>query len=602
MTYLDKLVNYIVSTPYNTNAAVVKSLAERYAEEKASGKLPEGFEEIIEALDTPILGKVKENNDIETFEYLAHGTYTLAYEDAHGGTTKIATIMSGSTTYTNQLAISTDTDGTIFNGTGYMEKKRIGSSGTPSNLNTPDATNPAFCTGFIPCKAGDIVRMYNCRFKIANANIDSDIATYGHDIGGMRIAFFDANKELLEVNGWAYITETLMPEYMTIEADKDGFATEFIVNSSSAAYFRTSLIGEPTSAIITINEIVIDDATSDYDVGVYNNFIAQNIGTVGANKIGVYTNNGTRIGFIQIKQLAPPDIKQKLYSFGAISDIHLTYETANDDFQRALTYFNEVEDVAFTCIAGDLTSSGTEEQLQIYKDYVSTYSADTPVYAVSGNHDAYNSKVASLMEPYTGHPIYYSFEYNDDVFIMCGIYTSNTGTLFTTEELQWLYETLEANRNKRCFVFHHVRPQDGSGNAYGIYSFDIWGGTEQIVFESLMTHYKNAHQFHGHSHLKFYLQYGSDMANIDHIFGGWSIHIPSLAVPRDGDAAGASSRKEVYADSEGYVIDVYENGIHLRGRDFVKGEFLPIASYWLDTTIQPVLEKTYVDLTGTITT
>ena len=117
-----------------------------------------------------------------------------------------------------------------------------------------------------------------------------------------------------------------------------------------------------------------------------------------------------------------------------------------------------------------------------------------------------------------------------------------------------------------------------------------------------MHHYKNAHQFHGHSHLKFYLQYGSDIANIDHIFGGWSIHIPSLAVPRDGDPSGASSRKEVYADSEGYVVDVYENGIHLRGRDFVKEEFLPIASYWLDTTLQTVEAGTYTDPTGTITT
>ena len=62
-----------------------------------------------------------------------------------------------------------------------------------------------------------------------------------------------------------------------------------------------------------------------------------------------------------------------------------------------------------------------------------------------------------------------------------------------------------------------------------------------MVFESLMHHYKNAHHFHGHSHLKFYLQYGSDVANIDHIFGGWSIHSPSLAVPRDGDSSGASS-------------------------------------------------------------
>jgi hypothetical protein len=286
-----------------------------------------------------------------------------------------------------------------------------------------------------------------------------------------------------------------------------------------------------------------------------------------------------------------------LYSFGALSDIRLQYDTAQADFIRALRYMNNETDVLFTCVCGDLTQYGNPNEMEEYKSYVDTYSSK-PVYSITGNHDAQS---ADVIEQYTGHPLYYSFTQGNDVFIMLGIKGDSSGNLFTTAELQWLYETLEANRNRRCFVFHHVRPQDGSGNAFGIYNYDIWGGTEQTVFESLMHHYKNAHQFHGHSHLKFYLQYGSDIANIDHIFGGWSIHIPSLSVPRDGDPSGASSRKEVYADSEGYVVDVYENGIHLRGRDFVRGEFLPIASYWLDTTLKTIPAGTYTDSTGTIT-
>jgi hypothetical protein len=334
----------------------------------------------------------------------------------------------------------------------------------------------------------------------------------------------------------------------------------------------------------------------------YKDFIPENVALPGARRIGIYNSNGNRVGQIPLDTLTPPTVGQKLYSFGALADIHLQYDTAQADFQRALTYLNEAEDVEFTCIAGDLTANGTAPELEVYKTYVDTYSTDTPVYAIAGNHEGYNSGILDILETYTGHPLYYSFTHGNDVFIMCGIKSSAEGSLFTTAELQWLYETLEVNRNKRCFVFHHVRPQDGCGNAFGIYNYDIWGGTEATVFESLMRHYKNANQFHGHSHLKFYLQYGSDVANLDHLFGGWSIHIPSLAVPRDGDPSGASSKKEVYADSEGYVVDVYENGIHLRGRDFVKGEFLPIASYWLDTTLQTIPAGTYKDSTGTIVT
>lgn len=332
----------------------------------------------------------------------------------------------------------------------------------------------------------------------------------------------------------------------------------------------------------------------------YEDFILENVALPGVRRIGIYNRKGNRVGYIPLGFLALPDGK-KQYSFGALSDVHLQYDTAQADFQRALTYLNETEDVEFTCISGDLTSRGTADELAQYKSYVDTYSADTPVYSVTGNHDV-RSGLQNSISTYTGHPLYYSLAHGDDVFIMMGIQAETEGSLFTTAQLQWFYETLEANRNKRCFVFHHVRPQDGCGNAMGIYAYDIWGGTEATVFESLMHHYKNAHQFHGHSHLKFYLQKYADTANIDHLFGGWSIHIPSLAVPRDTNGAVDPSTVDVYSASEGYVVDVYENGIHLRGRDFVKGAFLPIASYWLDTTLQTVEAGTYSDSTGTINT
>ena len=56
------------------------------------------------------------------------------------------------------------------------------------------------------------------------------------------------------------------------------------------------------------------------------------------------------------------------------------------------------------------------------------------------------------------------------------------------------------------------------------------------------------------------------------------------------------------AESEGYVVDVYRNHIVLRGRDFAKGKFLPLAQYCIDTTFTPVAEGTYTDSTGTIHT
>lgn len=334
----------------------------------------------------------------------------------------------------------------------------------------------------------------------------------------------------------------------------------------------------------------------------YEDFIAANVALSKVRRIGIYDSKGNRAGQIPLGNLALPNPRKKLYSFGALSDVHIVYTTATSDFQKALTYLNDDIDVAFTCICGDLTDDGTAEQLAQYKAVVDEYSSDTPVYAIAGNHEAYDGTPVTTekIQPYTGQPFYYSFLHGDDVFIMCGCYTATAGNIFTTAELQWLYETLESNRDKRCFVFQHVFPWGDSGNPNDAYAYgDLFAGTQGDVFKSLMQHYKNTVFFHGHSHTKFYLQEVDEKANYSDALGYRSIHIPSLAVPRDIVGSGLSN---IYADSEGYVVDVYENGIHLRGRDFVKGEFLPIASYWIDTTLQTVEAGTYTDGTGTIVT
>lgn len=315
-------------------------------------------------------------------------------------------------------------------------------------------------------------------------------------------------------------------------------------------------------------------------------FIPQNKAPNNDAYIGVYDGK-TLVGKVKVNSLKMPSLGKKLYSFGALSDIHLQYNTAQADFQRALTYFNETEDVAFTCICGDLTDDGGATDFQTYADYVNTYSADTPVYEVTGNHDVQTTRATfDFLKPYTGHNLYYSFTQGDDVFIMFGMsgWASYTGEIFSTESLQWLYETLEANREKRCFVFQHCLRFDGSGKPYApAMTGDLLNNAKGNVFKSLMEQYPNIIWFHGHSHMKFDCQEDCSYANYDRMYGCHSVHIPSLSVPRDY-ANGEYSYK--YAESEGYVVDVYKNHIVLRGRDFANEKFLPIATYCIDTTSQ----------------
>lgn len=340
-------------------------------------------------------------------------------------------------------------------------------------------------------------------------------------------------------------------------------------------------------------------------ISKFEDFITQNVAPLNAKRIGIYNYKGERVGGFGLSNLRISNIGKKLYSFGAISDVHLQRVTAKEDFQRALMYFNNDNDVLFTCICGDLSESGYAEQLAEYKQCVNSY-ANKPIYAISGNHESYGGlDITNVIETYTGKPLYYSFTQGNDVFIMLGIV--GEWDLFTNAELQWLYETLEAHRNKRCFVFQHVfagkEKEAVCGNPYGLYHNYCWNNaTQTTIFESLMEHYKNVVWFHGHSHFRFNLQSKNCIyANIDKSNGYWSVHIPSISIPRE-DVDGDGVTEYYTSGSEGYVIDVYENGIHLRGRDFIREEFLPIASYWLDTTLQTIEANTYTDITGTILT
>lgn len=343
----------------------------------------------------------------------------------------------------------------------------------------------------------------------------------------------------------------------------------------------------------------------------YTHFIKENIAPVGAERIAIYDSTGKKVCDIPLGRLKPP-AQTKKYSFLAVSDVHVQYDTATADFQRALTYAENNCD--FTCICGDLTQSGTDAHLTQYKNIASAYTK--PIYAVGGNHDSIpEDQTSSRITQYTGRPMYYSFEQGNDVFIMLSHYGKYEGDgigwlsskFVSVEELQWLYETLEANRNKRCFIFNHVYPyEDGVGDANRYYNGKYWktadGGIGQ-AFVSLLKHYRNTILFHGHSHLRFHLQEVDKKANYSEEVGYRSVHIPSLAVPRDRVNG---STEYIYAESEGYIVDVYDNYIILNGHDFIDnnadGHILPIATYKIDTTLQTIAPNTFTDSTGTITT
>jgi len=338
----------------------------------------------------------------------------------------------------------------------------------------------------------------------------------------------------------------------------------------------------------------------------YQGFIRQNIAPKGAGGIGIYDGDGKKVGTVALGRLSPVT-KKKLYSVGIVSDVHFS-ETEpawnpSGKLEAALTYF-EQEGCAFVCNSGDMTQTGFYDENDYVDDGTLTFDAAQfarykqicdahaiPVYEVCGNHESYARPITdnlTELASYAGAEMYYSVTQGSDVYLFI---SQPQGSIpMADEALQWCYETLEANRNKRCFVFVHPYISDDSGNPLEAYDnpiFDGWG-TKTTAFKNLLSHYKNTILFHGHSHMMWECQELDKTANYTEVNGFRSVHIPSLCRP-----ASIVNGSRTYQDTKsyGYLMDVYADCIVLNGRDFVGGKWVPTGTFKIDTPLRAVEEK-----------
>lgn len=365
------------------------------------------------------------------------------------------------------------------------------------------------------------------------------------------------------------------------------------------------------------------------------------------------------------------------YSFGVLSDIHISATTGEEtqsqsDFTRALNYYSNA-DVKMVCSSGDLTDNGTDSEFEAYKSIRDA--SGLPMFEVTGNHEAasvrtYKSDLADenciayKFYDLVGRDFCYylkgdkykarrfnfvdgAISYDDvetnsnvtipdgDVFIFVSILGDRNNGLFFTEELQWLKNVLEENRNNRCFIFEHCRAErlvydsatssytedmyatKVSGNYTGFYRKPLWGDATNnyhsknaIIFESLMAHYTNCIWFHGHTHQSSHwaVDLGEDVALVDTFFGDhynryniessvdnvkktYSVHISSCAEPRNASG-------KIPSGSEGCIITANVDSMIIKYIDFTTSEI--VKEYNISTTRNIIQANSFVDPTETI--
>lgn len=176
---------------------------------------------------------------------------------------------------------------------------------------------------------------------------------------------------------------------------------------------------------------------------------------------------------------------------------------------------------------------------------------------------------------------------------------------YSPNSLIWLKEILENNRDKKIFVYSHHPLPNRVGNSTGIPQNGDWSyadiskdgvltseginkgsntltGIEFWFINKLLNEHRNVVFFTGHSHISYDNEYHVDnhdydivspasntpyvytkLNNIPKCESGWTVALPSLSKPRYITSEQKSSR--AYDDAEMTVMEVYENGIRLKG-------------------------------------
>lgn len=161
---------------------------------------------------------------------------------------------SGYTGYTNLVPLSTDKDGSIFNGTGYRDDALLRSSDGAVSISMWDKGNVV--TGFIPINGAlDVLRIKGVVWAGNNDGKDRYICYYDSNknfIYALNYRVAGNYKTVLTITVDANGIETLVYNY-----DYEGSNT--LLNSvRSSSYVRIMAKGVGADMIVTVNEEITE--------------------------------------------------------------------------------------------------------------------------------------------------------------------------------------------------------------------------------------------------------------------------------------------------------------------------------------------------------
>ena len=161
----------------------------------------------------------------------------------------------------------------------------------------------------------------------------------------------------------------------------------------------------------------------------------------------------------------------KPFRFIHISDTHIGSPDgkAEEDLRSTVNDINQMQDVAFVVITGDITELGTNAQLKLAKQILD--SLHVKYYIIPGNHDSGWSESGGVSFITTFGSDKFNFDYNGIRFIGCasGPYVRMGDGHVPHDAIVWLDQLLsKTSKDQPIIFFNHYPIDNGLDNWYDI--------------------------------------------------------------------------------------------------------------------------------------
>lgn len=325
----------------------------------------------------------------------------------------------------------------------------------------------------------------------------------------------------------------------------------------------------------------------------------------GADRLHVYTMNSftgelsDEYVEAELPENAGMVLGTPVAEFAVVSDVHIN--GTNTDHTRNFTQM--LKDVAAISpnssgifVNGDISDDGSEVHYQTFMSLYNSVDGAADLYLGIGNHDLYESagkyntslydkkietfcKYATLPDGTHPDSASYDFWLDGYHFIFVGTDSAAGWASHSKETLEWLDETIaeDYDPGRPVFLFLHQSVKDTVAGGLTDRGQQWHGVSNDSAFKAVVGKYPEAVLFNGHSH--WVMDSVSNAYLGDDSYPN-TFNTASVAyLWTDYTVVGEGAYQK---GSEGYIVELYEDRIMVRGRDFYNGLWIPSAQYCIE--------------------